>query len=69
MYMTVYFDNAATTFVCKEAADKVYSIMTEGYGNPSSTHGKGRSAKNDLTLAREKVAKAIGAKPEEIFFT
>lgn len=67
--MTVYFDNAATTRVCPEAAEKAYDIMTGLYGNPSSAHGIGRAAKAELMSARRSVASAIGASPEEIFFT
>lgn len=67
--MAVYLDNAATTGVCLEAADAAYNIMTENYGNPSSTHKMGRDAKKALELARSQVAAALGAKPEEIFFT
>ena len=33
--MEIYLDNAATTMVCKEAADAAYRAMTETYGNPS----------------------------------
>ena len=67
--MTAYLDNAATTMVCPEAAQAAYNIMTEGYGNPSSTHKMGRDAKALLDEARAKLAKALGAKPEEVFFT
>ena len=67
--MTVYLDNAATTRVCTEAADAAYKIMTEGYGNPSSTHKLGRDARAVLENSRSALAKALGAKPEEIFFT
>lgn len=67
--MSVYLDNSATTMVCREAADAAYAVMTENYGNPSSTHTMGRSAKKVLDTARAQVAKAMGAKPEEIFFT
>lgn len=67
--MTAYLDNAATTMVCLEAAQAAYNIMTEGYGNPSSTHKMGRDAKAVLDEARAKLAKALGAKPEEVFFT
>ena len=42
--MQVYLDNSATTKVCKEAADKAYEVMTEGYGNPSSLHSLGNNA-------------------------
>ena len=43
--MTAYLDNAATTKVCKEAAEAALNVMTELYGNPSSTHKMGREAK------------------------
>ncbi|MDR1131242.1 MAG: aminotransferase class V-fold PLP-dependent enzyme, partial [Oscillospiraceae bacterium] len=67
--MTAYFDNAATTRVCPEAADTAYRIMTEGFGNPGSTHKMGRDAKAVLDDSRAKLAKALGAQPEELFFT
>ena len=67
--MTVYFDNSATTRVCGEAAAAVMKMMTEEYGNPSSTHTLGRHAKAALDEARKNVANAIGALPEEVFFT
>ena len=67
--MSVYLDNSATTMVCREAADAAYAVMTENYGNPSSTHTMGRNAKKVLDAAREQVAKAMGAKAEEVFFT
>ena len=40
--MTAYLDNAATTQVCPEAANAAMKMMTEVYGNPSSTHTMGR---------------------------
>ena len=54
--MEVYLDNAATTRVCPEAADIAYKVMTECYGNPSSTHTKGREAKAYLDTARSQIA-------------
>lgn len=65
----IYFDNAATTKVSKEAADAVYSAMTEGFGNPSSTHSMGIAARKVLSEAREKVSSALGASPKNIYFT
>ena len=65
----IYLDNAATTQVCKEAADKAYEVMTAGYGNPSSSHRKGREAKAILDKARKQLADALGAKAAEIVFT
>ena len=67
--MTVYFDNAATTAVRREAADAAYRVMTEQYGNPSSTHTMGREAKKLLDEARRSVADAIGAKEQSVYFT
>lgn len=67
--MEVYLDNAATTMVCTEAADIAYKVMTERYGNPSSTHTKGREAKAVLDSARRQVADALGCGPGEVFFT
>ena len=52
----IYLDNAATTQVCKEAADKAYEVMTAGYGNPSSAHRKGREAKVLLDSSRKMLA-------------
>lgn len=67
--MNVYFDNAATTRVREEAAQLMLRVMTEDYGNPSSTHYFGRRAKEILDTARENVAAAIGADASEIYFT
>ena len=67
--MKVYFDNAATTMVCPEAAEAAMSAMTQCYGNPSSTHELGREAARLLDTARKNVAAAVGAQPGEIFFT
>lgn len=65
----IYLDNAATTPVCKEAADTAYEVMTVEYGNPSSTHRKGREASRILEESRKKIAVCLGCKPEEIYFT
>ncbi len=67
--MTVYFDNAATTCVCRESAETAFKLMTEDYGNPSSPHVLGRKAKEYLDTARKNIARAMGAEPDEIFFT
>lgn len=67
--MSIYFDNAATTRVSKEAADAVYTAMRESYGNPSSSHSLGISARKTLEESRGAIARAIGAKPKNIYFT
>ena len=65
----VYLDNAATTQVCPEAARAALAAMTDGFGNPSSTHGPGREARQALLSARQTVAASLGARPEEVYFT
>ena len=65
----IYLDNAATTRVCPEAADAALKMMTECYGNPSSTHTKGREAAAELKAAREKISRALGCSASELYFT
>lgn len=65
----IYLDNAATTRVCTEAADIAYKVMTDCYGNPSSTHTKGREAKTYLDTARAQIASALGCSASEVYFT
>lgn len=67
--MEHYLDNAATTKVCPEAASAALRAMTEIYGNPSSTHTKGREAKKLLEVSRKKLSSAMGCLPEELVFT
>ena len=67
--MEHYLDNAATTAVCPEAAEAALKAMTLCYGNPSSTHAKGREAAKLLAAARGEVAGALGCAPEELVFT
>ena len=65
----VYFDNAATTQTDKDVAATVLEYMTNTFGNPGSVHAFGREARKAVDIAREQVAKLIGAQPNEIFFT
>ena len=65
----MYLDNSATTQVSEEVFKEMEPYFTEEFGNPSTLYGIGRESKKALTLARERVAKAINAKPEEIYFT
>lgn len=67
--MEHYLDNAATTKVCNEAAQAALAAMTENYGNPSSTHTKGREANRLLESARKQVSAALGCTPGELIFT
>ncbi len=62
-------DNAATTAISKPVLEAMLPYLTEHFGNPSSVHGFGRESRRALDTARAQVAKAIGAKPNEIYFT
>lgn len=65
----VYADNAATTAVSKTVLDAMLPYFCEKYGNPSTIYSVGREAREAVDAAREKVARALGAKPDEIYFT
>ena len=65
----VYLDNAATTRVCPEAAEAAVHMMTECFGNPSTTYKLGREAKAAVDKARGQIAKALGCQPDEVYFT
>ncbi len=67
--MNVYFDNAATTPIRKEVIQSVSSVMEECFGNPSSTHAYGRTAKTYIETARKGIANLLHAAPQEIIFT
>lgn len=65
----IYLDHAATTYTKKEVLEEMLPYFTEHFGNPSSIHKFGRDVRNSVDNAREKIAKALGALPEEIYFT
>lgn len=65
----IYLDHAATTPADPEVVRAMAPYFTEHFGNPSTLYSIGREAKNALEEARESVALAIGANPEEIAFT
>lgn len=65
----IYMDNAATTRVSRPVLEAMLPYLTEVYGNPSSIHSFGRDARKALDRAREQVANALGADPQEIYFT
>lgn len=64
-----YFDHAATTGVKEAVLKEMLPYFNIEYGNASSIYGIGRRAKRAIEEAREKVAKVINAKPNEIYFT
>ena len=65
----MYLDNSATTQVSEEVFEEMKPYFIEEYGNPSTLYGIGRESKKALEQARQRVADAINAKPEEIIFT
>ena len=65
----IYFDNAATTRVCPEAAQAALEVMTRDFGNPSSRYALGAAASERLASDRAVVAQALGCQPEEVIFT
>ena len=65
----VYLDNASTTAVHPEVIQEMTKILTEDYGNPSSTHSLGRKSKNILELSRKSIAQNLNATAQEIIFT
>jgi cysteine desulfurase len=65
----IYLDHAATTRTAPEVIDAVVTAMEDDWGNASSSHSAGQSARRTVDTARIAVASLIGAKPEEIYFT
>ena len=65
----VYLDNASTTAIRPEVIQEMTKIMTEDFGNPSSTHSFGRNAKTILELSRKSIAKDLNCSAQEIIFT
>lgn len=65
----IYMDNAATTRVLLEVFEAMRPYFMESFGNGSSVYQFGTGAKNAIEEAREKAARLIGAKAEEIYFT
>ena len=65
----IYLDNSATTKPCQEAVEAMSAAMTGLWGNPSALYGFGIDAAHALRDARHKVAAALGAEPDRVFFT
>jgi cysteine desulfurase len=65
----VYLDNASTTAIRPEVIQEMTKVMTEDFGNPSSTHSFGRNAKSILELSRKSIAKHLNSTAQEIIFT
>lgn len=65
----IYLDHAATTPMHPRVIEKMMEVMNTNFGNPSSIHSFGREARHYIDLARETLARSIGAKETEIIFT
>lgn len=65
----IYFDNAATTALDPQVLEAMMPYLTEKFGNPSSIYSYGRETRMAVEQARKSVAKNLGARPSEIFFT
>ena len=65
----VYLDHGATSPLREEALEAMLPYLQDKYGNPSSMHSSGRDARHAVERAREQTALALGAEPDEIFFT
>src|SRR4051794_33694236 len=65
----IYLDHAATTPVREEVFAAMQPFFGPRFGNPSSVHRWGRDARTALDEARERVARCLGASPDEVVFT
>ena len=64
-----YLDNAATTMVAPEVADAIHTAMLTHWANPSSLYAPGVTSEQELRKARAAVAKTLGCKTGEVYFT
>lgn len=69
MERKVYLDSAATTYVSSDALNEMLPCFNIFYGNANSIHTFGREAQGIVDRARDRIAKTINAKSEEIYFT
>ena len=67
--MNPYFDNAATTPMAPEVLDAMMPYLKDEFGNPSSTHARGRAAKSAIELSRKALASLLDCEPSELVFT
>jgi len=69
MNKRVYFDYSATTPMKKEVLEEMLPYFNTEFGNPSSIHSFGRQGKSVLDSSRDKIAKTLNSRSDEIFFT
>lgn len=65
----IYLDHNATTPVLPEVLEAMLPWLSSEWGNPSSIHAAGRSARRAIEVARTKVAALLGASPDQVIFT
>jgi cysteine desulfurase len=66
---TLYFDHNATTYIAPEVAETMTAALRGVYGNPSSIHGAGQIARQQLEKSRRTIADFLNASPAEFVFT
>ena len=69
MEKNVYLDHAATTYVKQEVLDDMLPYFSSSFGNPSSVYKLGQENKKAVHIAKERIARIIGATADEIYFT
>ena len=67
--MEIYLDNSATTKPYNEVVEEMVKALTTEYGNPSSLHKKGIEVDRKIKEIRQNIARTLGTKDKEIFFT
>lgn len=67
--MNLYFDTAATTYVCEDSIAAMTRFLRDEYGNPSSLHGKGMQVEQAVVEAKKFFAKTLGVNDKELYFT
>ena len=65
----IYLDNAATTQLRSEVISEMMTVLTHSFGNPSSSHSFGRTAKSILETSRKSIAQILGCTAQELIFT
>lgn len=65
----IYLDNNATTRIAAEVADAMRPFLAAQFGNASSVHAMGQTARHAVETARESVASLIHAQPDRLAFT
>ena len=65
----IYFDHNATTPADDAVLEAMMPYFQDNFGNPSSRHAPGRTARRAVDLAREQVADSVGAQPSQVIFT